>query len=187
MSTPLFQGKLVRLQAEEPEAIAKALVRWTLDSEYFRMLDSAPQVMWSEKKYKEWLEKDLEKDPSQNLFFGIRTLAEDRLIGFMALFDESWAHGDALVSIAIGEREYWSKGYGSDAMQVMLRYVFAELNLRRLTLIVFEHNPRAIRSYEKAGFVLEGRMRGAMQREGRRWDWLWMGILREEWAAENGD
>ncbi len=182
MSAQLFRGSLVRLAAEEPEAIAKALVRWTLDSEYFSMLDSAPQLMWSEKKYKEWLEKDVEKDPAQNLFFGLRTLADERLIGFMALFDESWQHGDALVSIAIGEREYWSKGYGTDAMQVMLDYVFNELNLRRLTLIVFEHNPRAIRSYQKAGFVLEGRVRGAMQREGRRWDWFWMGILREEWA-----
>jgi len=187
MTGQLFRGSLVRLAAEEPENIARALVRWTLDSEYFRMLDSAPQLMWSEKKYKEWLEKDVEKDPAQNLFFGLRTLADDQLIGFMALFDESWAHGDALVSIAIGEREYWSKGYGTDAMRVMLAYAFGELNLRRLTLIVFEHNPRAIRAYEKVGFVLEGRVRGAMQREGRRWDWLYMGILREEWAVRSGD
>ena len=187
MSGQLFRGSLVRLAAEEPEVMAKGFVRWNLDSEYFRMLDSAPQLMWSEKKYKEWLEKDLEKDPSQNLFFGIRTLAEDRLIGFMALFDESWQHGDALVAIAIGERDCWNKGYGTDAMWVMLDYVFNELNLRRLTLIVFEHNPRGIRSYEKSGFVLEGRTRDAMLRDGRRWDWLWMGILREEWVARSGD
>ena len=185
MSAPLFRGSLVRLAAEEPETLAKAFVRWTLDSEYFRMLDSEPQLMWSEKKYNEWLEKDLEKDPSQNLSFGIRTLADDRLIGFMALFDESWQHGDALVSIAIGEREYWSKGYGTDAMQVMLAYVFNELNYRRLSLIVFEHNPRGMRSYQKSGFVLEGRMRGVMARDGRRWDWLFMGILRAEWAQMN--
>ena len=185
MNRQLFRGRLVRLAAEEPETIARALVRWTLDSEYFRMLDSAPQLMWSEKKYKEWLEKDVEKDPAQNLFFGIRTLEDDQLIGFMALFDESWSHSDALVSIAIGEREYWGRGYGTDAMRAMLAYVFNELNMRRLTLIVFEHNPRGIRSYQKAGFALEGRTRGAMQREGRRWDWLWMGILREEWAQGN--
>ena len=182
MSRQLFRGNLVRLAAEEPESMAKAFVRWNLDSEYFRMLDSAPQLMWSEKKYKEWLEKDVEKDPAQNLFFGIRTLADNQLIGFMALFDESWQHGDALVAIAVGERDCWSKGYGTDAMRVMLDYVFSELNLRRLTLIVFEHNPRAIRSYQKAGFVLEGRVRGAMLREGRRWDWYYMGILGEEWA-----
>jgi len=182
MTSQLFRGSLVRLTAEEPEAMAKELVHWNLDSEYFRMLDSEPQVMWSEKKWKELLEKDLEKDPSQDLLFGIRTLADDRLIGFIALFDDSLHHGDALVAIGIGQREYWGNGYGTDAMQVMLAYAFRELNLRRLSLIVFEHNPRAIRSYEKTGFVLEGRVRGAMQREGQRWDWLWMGILREEWT-----
>lgn len=185
MSRQLFRGSLVRLVAEEPETMSKAFTRWNLDSEYFRMLDSAPQLMWSEKKWKEWLEKDLEKDPSRDLLFGMRTLEDDRLIGFMALFDESWQHGDVLVAIAIGERDCWSKGYGTDAMRVMLDYVFNELNYRRLSLIVFEHNPRGIRSYQKAGFVLEGRVCGAMLRDGRRWDWLYMGILREEWAQGN--
>ena len=81
------------------------------------------------------MEKDLEKDPAQDLFFGIRTLADDRLIGFMALFDETLAASVMRWSaIAIGEREYWGKGYGTDAMRVMLDYVFNELNLRRLTL-----------------------------------------------------
>ena len=185
MSPELFRGNLVRLEAVDPEDISKEMTRWILDSEYFRMLDSAPPLLWSEKKVKEWIDKDLEKNPADDLFFSIRALADDRLIGFISLFDHSGHTGDALVGIGIGEREYWSKGYGTDAMRVMLDYVFNELNLRRLTLITFEHNPRGIRSYQKAGFVLEGRTRGAMQREGRRWDWLWMGILREEWAQGN--
>jgi RimJ/RimL family protein N-acetyltransferase len=71
-------------------------------------------------------------------------------------------------------------------MQVILRYAFQELNLRRVSLDTFEYNPRAIRSYEKAGFVHEGRVRKFLLREGRRWDMLFMGILREEWLARNG-
>jgi RimJ/RimL family protein N-acetyltransferase len=185
MTDELFRGNLVRLTAEEPDAMAKAMPVWNLDSEYYRMLDGSPQILWSEKKVKEWLEKDLDRDPAQDLFFGMRTLAEDKLIGFMSLFDLAWNQGEAIVAIAIGERAYWNKGYGTDAMRVMLRYVFDELNLRRLTLIVFEHNPRGLRSYQKAGFVVEGRIRGAMLREGRRWDWFYMGILREEWEARN--
>ena len=182
MSRQLFCGSLVRLAAIDPDEMSKAMSRWNLDSEYYRMLDSAPALFWSAKKVKEWIEKDLEKDPADDMFFSIRALADDRLIGFISLFDNPGHTGDALVGIAIGEREYWGRGYGTDAMQVMLDYVFNELNYRRLTLIVFEHNPRGIRSYEKSGFVLEGRTRGAMLRDGRRWDWLWMGILREEWA-----
>ena len=181
MTGNLFQGSLVRLAAVDPEEMSKAMPRWNLDSEYYRMLDSAPPMLWSEKKVKEWIDKDLDKDPAEDLFFSIRTLADDRLIGFISLFDNPGHTGDALVGIGIGERAYWGKGYGTDAMRVMLAYCFNELNYRRLSLITFEHNPRGIRSYEKAGFVLEGRTRGAMLREGRRWDWLWMGILREEW------
>jgi len=66
-------------------------------------------------------------------------------------------------------------------MRVMLRYAFAELNLHRVSLNVFEYNPRAIRSYEICGFVREGRCRQALHRDGRRWDLIYMGIMREEW------
>ena len=166
MSAQLFRGALVRLAAVDPDEMSKAMPRWNLDSEFYRMLDSGPQAMFSAKKVKEWIEKDLEKDPAQDMFFSIRALADDRLIGFMSLFDNTGHTGDALVGIGIGEREYWGKGYGTDAMRVMLDYVFNELNYRRLSLIVFEHNPRGIRSYEKAGFVREGRL---ARHDGARW------------------
>jgi len=70
-------------------------------------------------------------------------------------------------------------------MRVILRYAFTEVNLKRVTLNVFEFNPRAIRSYEKAGFRHEGRMRQVLNKEGRRWDMPFMGILREEWMEQN--
>jgi len=97
-----------------------------------------------------------------------------------------WTHGDGWIGLGLGEREDWGKGYGTDAMRVMLRFAFTELNLYRVSLDVFEYNPRAIRSYEKAGFVFEGRMRQWMRRDGRRWDFVYMGILREEWERVSG-
>jgi RimJ/RimL family protein N-acetyltransferase len=97
-----------------------------------------------------------------------------------------WSGRDAFVGLGIGEIEYWSKGYGTDIMNVLLRYAFTEINLKRVTLSVFEYNPRAIRSYEKAGFCHEKRRRRALNREGQRWDELYMGILREEWMEKNG-
>ena len=97
-----------------------------------------------------------------------------------------WGSRDAFAGIGIGEREFWGKGYGSDAIQLLLRYAFTELNLQRVSLTVFEFNQRAQRSYEKVGFRLEGRQRQIMQREGRRWDILYMGILREDWMENYG-
>jgi RimJ/RimL family protein N-acetyltransferase len=181
----LFVGQKTQLTAEDPEVMAKALTRWNLDSEYFRMLDSDPPRLFSEKKNKEWLEKDIEQENPSGFFFAIRTLEDEQPIGFVGLFDFHWNHGDALIGIGLGEREYWGKGYGSDAMRILLRFAFTELNLRRVTLIVFDYNPRAIRSYEKCGFIKEGTVRSVLQREGRRWDWHYMGLLREEWEQLN--
>jgi RimJ/RimL family protein N-acetyltransferase len=85
------------------------------------------------------------------------------------------------VGLGIGDRNDWGKGYGTDAMKIILRFAFTELNLRRVTLTVFEYNPRAIRSYEKVGFRHEGRLRSILLRDGKRWDMLYMGILAEDW------
>jgi RimJ/RimL family protein N-acetyltransferase len=128
-------------------------------------------------------EKDLENGPGQDFFFGIHILENDHLIGFINLFGIEWNHGNTWVGIGLGEREYWGKGYGTEAMQLVLRYAFTELNLHRVTLGVFDYNPRAIRSYEKAGFVHEGRVRKELLKNGQYWDALEMGILREEWQA----
>jgi RimJ/RimL family protein N-acetyltransferase len=108
------------------------------------------------------------------------------LLGDITLSVINWGSRDAFAGIGIGAREFWGKGYGTEAMELILRYGFTELNLRRISLTVFEFNQRAVRSYEKVGFRLEGRQRQFMRREGRRWDILYMGILRQEWMEKYG-
>jgi RimJ/RimL family protein N-acetyltransferase len=186
MDTYLLQGTLVRLVADEPAVFADAVSRWDRDTEYLRLLDAEPVNPSSIKKLTEWFQKEQEKDPPMSYFFAIRTLEDGRLVGIIGLDGDIFPHGEAFVGIGIGERGSWGKGYGTDAMQVILRYAFQELNLRRVSLDTFEYNPRAIRSYEKAGFVHEGRARKFLLREGRRWDMYFMGILREEWLARYG-
>ena len=181
----LFEGKLVRLAGIDPEQVSKSFVQWNRDSEYMRLMDTDPPRLHSSKAIKEWLEKELEK-ASAMYWFAICALEDDRLLGDITLSVINWGSREAFTGIAIGAREFWGKGYGTDAMQVLLRYGFTELNLRRISLNVFEFNQRALRSYEKAGFRLEGRQRQLIQREGRRWDILYMGILREEWMEQYG-
>jgi RimJ/RimL family protein N-acetyltransferase len=178
----LYQGKLVRLAMEPPEVLTKAFARWEQNSEYHRLADSDPAQLWSEKKHKEWIEKQMEQDPVQSYRFSIRTLAEDKFIGDVAI-RPNWAHADGMIGIAIGERDYWGKGYGTDATRLIVQYGFIELNLQRVTLGVHAYNSRAVRAYEKAGFQIEGVIRGETLREGRRTDGLYMGILRQEWLA----
>jgi len=183
MNSETFTGKLVRLAAFNAEVDAEIAARWSRDTEYHRLSDDDPAYPQSTKQAKEWLEHDSDR----HFNFMIRTLADDRLIGGVGLWLESWAHGEAWVGIGIGDRMYWGNGYGTDAMCLILRYAFTELNLRRVSLGVFAHNARAIRSYEKAGFHCEGVVRGDCRRDGQRWDSVFMGILRDEWEAINND
>lgn len=177
----LFRGELVRFTLEEPETSAKAALLWQRDSEFHRLLDNSPVRSNSEKKIKEWFEKESEGGfKPERYAFSVRTLADDRYIGFLGLWVDL-IHSEAWVGLGIGEREFWSKGYGTDMMRLCQQYVFSELSLQRLSLGLFEYNPRALRSYEKCGFRLEGRTRQDTMREGKRVDSLWMGILREEW------
>jgi len=177
----LFRGKLVRLTAEEPDILARSEVRWQRDSEFRRLADSDPAYVSSEKKIKEWFEKRNEEGFKPERYpFSIRALEGDRLIGFISLWVDL-VHGEAWVGIGIGEREFWGRGFGTDAMRLILQYAFSELNLKRVSLALHSYNERALKSYEKAGFVLEGHSRGDQRREGKRFDTLWMGILRDEW------
>lgn len=183
----LFRGKLVHLAEDDPEVLGRAFSRWSRNSEYRRLLDSEPPSQWSAKNIQDWFEKDLERASPDSYFFTIHTNETDQLIGFVALRGVLWNQGDAWVGIGIGEPEYWGKGYGTDAMRLALRYAFMELNLERVTLSVFADNPRAIHSYEKAGFRQEGVERQVVRRDGKIGDVLYMGILRREYLAQYGE
>ena len=93
----------------------------------------------------------------------------------------------ATLGIVIGEKEYWGKGYGTEAVKTMLRYAFHELGLNRVELETYSFNPRAQRCYERAGFRREGVRRGALYRDGKFHDIIIMGILREEFLEGEDD
>lgn len=181
MKNDFLSGSLVRLCAVNAATDAATFSRWSRDSEYLRLSDSGVARMWSVPQVTDHLEKELEGESPTQYAFSIRALDDDRLLGDVDLSGINWASGEAIVGIGIGDRNDWGKGYGTDAMQIVLRFAFTELNLHRVFLNTFEYNPRAIRSYEKCGFKHEGRMRGVLNRNGRRWDLIFMGILKEEW------
>lgn len=181
MNNGLFRGKLVHLKAVDPQLMAEAYSRWSQNSEYWRLMSAEPSHPISVKSTNEWLKDELYRDPPGFTMFAIHTLDGDRLIGEIGFEEEELPYGETFVAIGIGEQENWGKGYGSDAMRIILRYAFTELNLQRVSLTVSEYNPRAVQSYLKVGFLEEGRLRSCEYRDGRRYDLIYMGILRGEW------
>ena len=179
----ILTGQLTRLAAVNPDADAEIIARWSRDSHFWRLAHTDPAYPGSATTVK----RELEARPIDQPRFAIRTLADDRLIGLLGLYTIFPAQREAFMGIHIGERAYWGNGYGTDALRVLLRYAFDELNLYRISLSVLEGNERAMRSYEKCGFRYEGRERQVWTYDGRRWDEIYMGLLRDEWEAMNRD
>ncbi len=177
----LLTGQLVSLTAVDPDRDPDLIARWSHDSQFWRLAHTD----WAFPMLARDVKRELEDRPLDRVGFAIRTLADDRLIGLIGLYVISWVNREAFMGIQIGERDYWGKGYGTDALRVLLRYAFDELNLDRISLSVLEGNERAMRSYEKCGFRYEGRERKVWAYDGRRWDEVYMGLLREEWAAND--
>ncbi len=94
-----------------------------------------------------------------------------------------WNQGCGWIAIGFGNREHWGKGYGGEALRLLLDYAFGELNLHRVQLTVFAYNERAIALYEKLGFVREGVYREFLLRDGVRYDMYLYGLLRREWET----
>jgi RimJ/RimL family protein N-acetyltransferase len=185
METSLWQGQRVRLVAPNAETDAGVVAGWSRDAEFLRLFMTGPIRPWTASGVRQFLTEtqDGEAPKTSRHAFHIRTLADDRLIGLTNLEISNWCQREAWVAIGLGQRADWGQGYGSDAMRVILRHAFAELNLDRVSLNLFGYNERALRSYQKVGFVIEGRQRERLRRDGQRWDMVFMGVLREEWMA----
>jgi RimJ/RimL family protein N-acetyltransferase len=176
MFDPIFTGDLLRLtspQVDDQEVFAL----WTQDDEYMRLMDDDPVRPQSIANFANF-GKAISND---NFYFHLRTLEDNQLIGFVVLFNLKWRNQTAEMAIGIGPKQFWGKGYGRDALNLILNYAFSELCLHRVSLTVLEYNACAIKAYERVGFQREGTHRQAIQRNGQRYDLLLYGILREEW------
>ncbi|MGE6632156.1 GNAT family N-acetyltransferase [Bacillus sp. NPDC077027] len=113
--------------------------------------------------------------------FAICLKDNQQLIGDASVTDIDLDNQSAGFRIALHGSQYFQKGYGTEAVHLVQSFVFDTLELNRLELEVFSHNPRAIRSYEKAGFQYEGKRRQALRFHGQYSDEIIMSILREEY------
>jgi diamine N-acetyltransferase len=178
----VLYSKRVRLRAIEKEDLAR-FVNWLNDPEVrrnlqlFQPLSLAQEEEW----FKGILQRPMEEQP---LVIEIRQTDGWQAIGNVGLFSIRSADRAAEIGIFIGEKSLWDKGSGTEAMRLMLRFGFKELNLNRIFLRVYETNQRGVRSYEKAGFKMEGRLRQDRYMDGQYIDVFLMSVLRSEWKNE---
>jgi RimJ/RimL family protein N-acetyltransferase len=175
----MIYGKRIRFRAIEREDLP-VFVRWINDPEVREGLTMyLPISMEQEKK---WFESILEMHPDEHpLAIEVRDGEGWKHIGNIGLIEINRRTRSAEVGIMIGEKSEWNKGYGTEAMELMLQHGFNTINLNRVSLRVHETNPRAIRAYEKAGFVHEGCYRQGEYINGQFVDLFFMSALRSEW------
>lgn len=164
---PLESGDLARCQ------------RWINDPETRATL--ATYLPMSEAAERKWLEGCADNNNEINLAIVLKK--GDRHIGNMGLRGFRWKDRAADFGIVIGEVECRGKGYGKEATELVLKYAFETLNLNRVQLGVFAHNPAGIKAYEAVGFVREGVQREHNFVEGRYADHVMYSMLAREYFA----
>lgn len=129
-------------------------------------------------------DREVAKGGRNEAWFAIE--ADGQFIGHCGLMHPDVTASTAELGIGIGDKAYWGKGYGSEAIALLLEYAFRFRNYRRIWLQVNAANERGIRAYRACGFQEEGRFRQHVWCNGRYDDLVLMGILKQEWERASG-
>jgi RimJ/RimL family protein N-acetyltransferase len=159
-------------------------VRWRNDAEVAFWATAGDVRFWpvAAVAVDHWFRDKLpEMDPRADGVFAV-DLLDGRHIGMVDYRDVDVVAHSATVGITIGEKDLWGQGYGSEALRLLVGYLFDHLNLHRVQLDTWSGNERAMRSFARIGFREEGRLREAVWGPGRYFDSVVMGLLRSEWA-----
>ena len=173
----MLTGSRVILRRHVPENLAW-FRRWYADPEIARLARYQEAPMRPEEIERFFAARVIGPDA---MAMAIHERSGNRLVGTCAFSQLDGDNGSALYHITIGEKDAWGQGYGTEATRLMLGHAFRTMGLHRVALFVFEFNERAIRAYKSCGFVLEGRSRESIHRDGQWWDELAMSVLESDW------
>lgn len=174
----MLQGKRVRLRGISRDDLTRF---WEFNNDLLVELAGGgdPPFPQSLARLQAEFDQDAAKGGRDRTVFAIE--ADGKCIGGCGLFPPEATARTAEMGIAIGDKEYWGKGYGRESVLLLLRYAFRHLNYRKVWLRVHARNERAARAYRACGFVEEGRQRAHVWSDGAYDDLILMGALREEW------
>ncbi len=176
----MLRGKKVLLRPVRRSDI-QYFLKWFNDPDVIQYLNLyLPMTEMAEEKYIEGLGTDRTKT-----MFVIEAIDGElgKPIGSMGLDNINPRDHNATFGIAIGDKDYWSKGYGTEAARLLVNYGFEQLNLHRINSSAIAFNERSLRLHKRVGFKEEGRQREGIFKNGKFHDHVVFGILREEWQG----
>jgi len=183
MYHPFIEGEKIYLRGLEKSDLTGNMFQWANDPEvtHYMFMGAMPNTI-------EQLEEEYEQlaKSSKDVVFAIIDKKLETHIGNVGLYLINYISRAGEFRIIVGEKEYWNKGYGTEATKLTVDYGFERLNLNCIFLGVNAEHLSAIKAYENAGFVKEGAMRQMIYRNGRYYDAVRMSILREEYYSRKG-
>ena len=183
MYHPFIEGEKIYLRGLEKSDLTGNMFQWANDPEvtHYMFMGALPNTI-------EQLEEEYEQltKSSKDVVFAIIDKKSDTHIGNVGLYLINYISRVGEFRIIVGEKEYWNKGYGTEATKLAVNYGFERLNLNCIFLGVNAEHLSAIKAYENAGFVKEGTMRQMIYRNGRYYDAVRMSILRDEYYSHKG-
>lgn len=176
-----WQGKLVRLRSVEP-GDWEIFAAWSGD-DFTARRSSTIDFPRSRESIKQWAEQAATTKPDDDTFrWMIETLAGEA-VGTILTHSCDRRVGSFMYGLVIAA-EHQRQGYAREAVQLVLRYYFEELNYQKATVQVYDYNHGSQRFHERLGFTLEGRLRRTVYTDGKHHDALMYGLLREEFHPD---
>lgn len=175
----MFDSKRIRLRKMVNEDVA-LYHSWRNDIDVM-VSTNLSLDLYSLKETEDFVEGIILSSNSSKSYI-IHTKDSEKAIGITSLINIDQKNRNAECIIDIGEKDYWGKGYGKEALKLLLDYAFLEMNLHRVSLRVFSFNEKAISLYSKIGFKREGVSRQSLFRNGQWHDIIHMGILQHEYV-----
>lgn len=174
-SVVFLVGKIVNLRPLSKNDVSD-MTRWINDPEIRELVSFVfPKT---EKQEEEWVNK-LGSD-EKNIVLGIET-KDHKFIGLMGLHEINWISRTCTTGAVIGEKEYWGKGYGTDAKMQVLNYAFNTLNFHKVCSSVIVYNKRSLHYSLHCGYKIEGRRKRQHFKNGKYWDLIELGLFKDEW------
>jgi RimJ/RimL family protein N-acetyltransferase len=180
----LLEAKRIRLRSFELSDLDEIMKHWN-NMELRNFIGSADRGPAGRSDEENWIRNTWkEREERKSFTFAIASKLDNKLIGGIGLFAISRTNRSAMTGISIYNPKHWGKGYGQEAMDLMLSFAFQNLNLNRVELETFDFNKRAQKCYLKVGFKETGRKRAARFINGDYHDSVIMDILRSEWPIK---
>jgi UDP-4-amino-4,6-dideoxy-N-acetyl-beta-L-altrosamine N-acetyltransferase len=156
--------------------------RWRNDPDIMQFDQPGYLYPVSYEEIEVWFDKV--KNSTNSYSFAIKVKDEKKIIGICALLGIDSKNRNCELSIVIGEKDYWGKGYGKETMNILMNLAFNEFNMHKIYLRVMSFNKRAIKLYESLGFLREGVLKESIYRKGKYYDVLIFGILQSQFRCE---